>query len=376
MRNVLLILTHRYSFASHLPFTKKYNELILKTGLKVIYVNNPQDIMPNINKYKNELYGIAIYEQRIYDTYLYDNNLHIIDVFNLLQDLKKQGVKIFPDLDDQYFYDTKKYYKKMQHHHKELNMPNSKAIVFKKFNPDDYQLYIDKVFKKVYRLFKKGIFKIIIKKGFTYEQLGVVLLELNDNDNMEEIKNKLIKKLDRLEYIEDWKTNKMIPITELERGIDRVIIVQPYNEIVADRTKEYRCFFINGEFVNFFAFGAKWTKEGFIRYPNKCYEIDNKIHEHVFQMAKKTFDNFIMKYAKTKPPIIRIDISYMEKDYDDAIMIDNKYYRFYVNEIEIQPTFYVNLPLICKGVNMSTIKYQDKLAHALVNNISGSTNWQ
>jgi len=86
-------------------------------------------------------------------------------------------------------------------------------------------------------------------------------------------------------------------------------------------------------------------------------------------MAKNTFDNFIMKYAHNKPPIIRIDISYMEGEYDDMIMIDNKYYRFYVNEIEIQPTFYVNLPLVCNNINKSTIDYQEKLAYALVNRI-------
>ena len=194
--------------------------------------------------------------------------------------------------------------------------------------------------------------------------MSVKVLEFNFFDE-----NAIKKALDELEYMENWDTN--IKITDYEAGIDRILIIQPYNDIVSQRLNEFRCFFINGKFVNFFAHGARREEGRMKLYPNICY--NDKDYEHCFlrKYAYNIYNNYIKPINKN-PSIIRIDISYAIEDiYLDkySIEVNGQKRRYYVNEIEIQPTFYFNIPLLCNNIEKENLKFHYDVANALVNEI-------
>ena len=165
---------------------------------------------------------------------------------------------------------------------------------------------------------------------------------------------------------------------------DLVIIIQPYNSIVANRETEYRMWYLNSKFVGYFCFGIVKNEEGKVvkLIYNVKYDNSNKIHKHLLDLAEKIY-NFINNEVKkilNKPDFkllaLRIDMSYATDDiFQDeySVILDGKKYRFYCNELEnIDGTFYLNLPILDPKTNKKyeALEFQNKLVNILVNNLT------
>lgn len=90
------------------------------------------------------------------------------------------------------------------------------------------------------------------------------------------------------------------------------------------------------------------------------------------KLADKVFKKYVMIKATSVPAIIRIDISYAIDDiFIDkyAVNIDGEKRRYYVNEVEIEPTLYFNIPIECNGEIKYPVKFQYDVARALINKI-------
>lgn len=164
---------------------------------------------------------------------------------------------------------------------------------------------------------------------------------------------------------------------------DLIIIIQPYNSIVANRETEYRMWYLNSKFVGYFCFGIVKNDEGKVvkLLNNIKYDDTNEIHKHLLDLADKIykFINNEVKKILNKPDFkllaLRIDMSYATDDiFQDeySVMIDGKNYRFYCNELEnIDGTFYLNLPILDPKTHKKyeSIDFQNNLVNILVNNL-------
>jgi hypothetical protein len=215
----------------------------------------------------------------------------------------------------------------------------------------------------------------IIKVGYSADMADIYFIA-NTESAFIDINPKMIvqlKDVDKLKKIYDeyLKHDKM----------DLIVIVQPYNEIVADRHKEYRVWYVDDKFIGHFCFGIIKNKEGKVieLLNNQKYDSNNEIHFNILQLANKLY-KFILDEIRTylKNPsfkliALRLDMSYAVnpqlQDKNSIILTDNKKYRFYCNELEnIDGTYYLNLPVY----NNKTHKKEDSrnFQYSLINTIT------
>jgi hypothetical protein len=194
----------------------------------------------------------------------------------------------------------------------------------------------------------------IIKVGYSADMADIYFIDNMWNNSVNiNINPKMIVQL------KDVDSLKKIYDEYLEHDkMDLIIIVQPYNEIVADRHKEYRLWYVDDKFIGHFCFGIIKNKEGKIieLLDNQKYDSNNEIHYNILHLANKLYKfilNEIRTYLKNpsfKLIALRLDMSYAVnsqlQDESSVILSDNKKYRFYCNELEnIDGTYYLNLPV-------------------------------
>jgi hypothetical protein len=166
--------------------------------------------------------------------------------------------------------------------------------------------------------------------------------------------------------------------------MDLIFIVQPYNEIVADRHKEFRLWYVDDKFIGHFCFGIIKNKEGKITQllDNQKYDSNNEIHYNILRLADKLYKfilNEIRTYLKNpsfKLIALRLDMSYAVnpqlQDEWSITLSDNKKYRFYCNELEnIDGTYYLNLPIYDNKTHKKEDSgaFQYKLISSIINMI-------
>jgi hypothetical protein len=212
--------------------------------------------------------------------------------------------------------------------------------------------------------------RIVIKIGYSANGDNLYMIGDNSKDDVKMMET-VVKK-----YVAYVKQHRM--------GV--IVCVQPYN-VDMIRTNEYRCWFIEGEFVGYFCFGIIKSPTGSVLklLDNIRYNAANAVHRAVLRLAESVYKTaeFIKQY---KPIALRIDISFTcdsRLQDSDSRDIRGVQHRFYCNELEnIDGTYYFNIPVVAAdsanesahwnrhklqhGKKGDTVRQQKKLAAALI----------
>ena len=369
---------------------KRYNYLILKTPKKFIHY---------IEKIgKNNIGYVFLFQDIISDSYL--NNMKLINIINYCKKLEKNNIIFYPGIEITNLFASKRYYKILLDKMNYSVLPGSIVLKVKNFKDnEDIEYTVVKLYKICQDLIKK-FNKIIIKKGYSYNEVQVVVINKELLGNITKFTRKLLE-LDNKKFF-----GKKSDAKKWETNIDRYYIIQGYNKVIKDSKNEYRVFFINGE-----PSYISWNDET----PNQCvsdvnnvknkyvYQIkdiytnmkllnsdasslkkleenDIEISKEIIKFSMKVFNDFLKYFWVNKPtkyPIIfRTDISWAEdnifQDEHSVYLIKkNKKVRFYINELEIDPSHYFYNNLFCKTNKKINSKYiQEKVGKLIVNYIT------
>lgn len=369
-RNILVIVIERFSFKEKYVFTNYFYNKIKERGLKIIKVETPKDIINVIEENKNNIYGVYLFQDCICDSYLYDKSM--LFAYDYFICLEKYNIKVFPDIYMQYLFSSKKYNVDFEKNYPQYSLPHTETLVFENFNSKtDIVKFREITIKCIKKMYDNNIKHIFLKKGFSYESKSVVKLLLTDFVSDEQQINECLVKLER---VNNWKLE--LEISKYEDGLNRILIIQPYNKIVENRKNEFRCFFINGKFVNFFVNGDQRRNGGYISLPHIRYDNEDNNHRYMKWFAYNVYNNYIKKQTSKEPSIIRIDLSYAIDEFLDkySVTINGEKRRYYVNEIENQPSFYFGYNFIHKTKKYKYDKYEYNVADALVDEIYNANN--
>ena len=407
-RKVCVIQYNKYNLQDRDKFPKIFFKKMLITKLKdngfeVILLNTdyPKQINDIIESGKKISLLLNFEDYYIRFSRHFHSNLNMKDVYHFYQLLEQSGTVIYPPPAFHLYTNSKTYaielYKRSEYilpHSKQflllatnatatINATAATNAATNATNATNDTTTTDGV-KETWSSIKKHLKAIkeispysIIKVGYSADMADIYFIaNTNSSYTSININPKMIvqlKDVDKLKKIYDeyLKQDKM----------DLIVIVQPYNEIVADRHKEYRVWYVDDKFIGHFCFGIIKNKEGKIieLLNNQKYDSDNEIHYNILQLANKLY-KFILDEIRTylKNPsfkliALRLDMSYAVnpqlQDRESVILADNKKYRFYCNELEnIDGTYYLNLPVY----NNKTHKKEDSrnFQYSLINTIT------
>ena len=294
----------------------------------------------------------------------FHSNLNMKDVYQFYLELEKKGVKIYPPPKFHIYTNSKSYALEL-YKNNELVLPHSKVFKLKKDKKEWTKIYNH--CKKLKQLCDFTVIKV----SFSADMIDIFYVR---NDKTKTI-NKFIE-------FEEFDKIKELYNSYIEKDeLDLVIIVQPYNKIVSQRDNEYRMWYINDKFVDYFCFGPERNSKGeLVRLiENQKYNQNNQIHKNIKFMGDKLYEFIKQKIRKHmkdnnfKIIALRLDMSYaIDELFLDkyTVTIDNKKYRFYCNELEnIDGTFYINIPITDTTNNkkFDTRFFQNTLTNAIIN---------
>ena len=371
-KKLCIIFNNKYNLRERDKFPKVYFLSLLKRKLE----ENNYDIILLKEDYPNEIRKI-MKERKIdlilnfEDYYIrfsrqFHSNMNLKEVYNFYLDLEDQGIKIYPPAKFHIYTNSKSYalelYKK-----NEFILPNSKVF---KLNGKESE------WEKIYNYCKKlkSICNFsVIKVSFSADMIDIFYIRNNKNES-----------IDNFIEFEDFNNIKDLYNSYIKKDeLELIIIVQPYNKIVSERENEYRMWYIDDKFVNYFCFGPKRDSKGELikLIENIKYNENNEIHNNLKLLGDKLYNflkNKIRKHMKNKNfkiIALRLDMSYsVDKIFIDKYSknINNQKYRFYCNEIEnIDGTFYINIPILDTTNNQKydTRYFQNTLTTSIINNI-------
>ena len=306
----------------------------------------------------------------------FHSELNLQDVYQFYKVLEKTGTKIYPPPDFHIYTNSKTYALEM-YKHSEYILPHSKTYLLKK-SVEKNNLIWKSMIEHLLTL-KKICDCTVIKVGYSADMKDVYFINNNSSDLL---KNKLSEDIPSAQIIDFNIINDLEVIRKLYNEyieydkLDLVVIIQPYNKIVANRETEYRMWYIDGTFIGYFCYGIIKNKEGKVvkLLNNEMYNYENKIHNNLLHLGNKLY-NFINKEIKKvmndpdfKIIALRLDMSYaVEKIFQDkySVKINDENYRFYCNEMEnIDGTFYLNLPI--KNTKINKFNDNSKIQYKLV----------
>lgn len=374
-------------------------ETLKKQNSKYEYIilNGPTDFVKNVNDIgKDKIRAIFFFHDVFSDSVL--NKMTIMEMKKFLLDLQNEHkVILYPGIDKTMLFGSKEYYKILIKKMPYAVLPESKVYTF--YN---YQGYKDEktIISKLYNTAKyllKNHEKVVIKKGFSYEAKQVKVIDKDLIFDFYDFRN-IATKLN-LKYFWDIKTSAI----DMDVGIDRHYIIQPYNKIVKDRFNEFRVFFLNGsakyitwqtDFDNLCVNDIENIDDNIElnndkRYIYKVFDSEGNIIENerktkeynkfllieILRFSKKVYKDFLPYFWKGEghPILFRTDISYaidpifMDKYSINIKGMDSKV-RLYVNELEIDPTNYFFNNTVCKKNKIITSEYLEKIFGNLINN--------
>jgi len=365
-------------------FYKQLKRKLEEKGYKVILFKSdyPKEINDILDKQKIDLI-INFEDYYIRYSRHFHSNLNLADAYKFYQLLEEKNIKIYPPPRFHIYTNSKEYALELYKHTKFV-LPHSKTFLLKYYENNDNtdnKKEKTKIEEHINKLSKICVYTLI-KVSYSADMVDIFFIKNNDKSDI-----KLPLAI----------TNNVININELDKVFklydkylkfdkrDLIIIIQPYNSIVANRETEYRMWYLNSKFVGYFCFGIVKNEEGKVvkLIYNVKYDNSNKIHKHLLDLADKIY-NFINNEVKkilNKPDFkllaLRIDMSYATDDiFQDeysVILEDGKKYRFYCNELEnIDGTFYLNLPILDPKTNKKyeALEFQNKLVNILVNNLT------
>lgn len=362
-KKICVIQYNKYNLQDRDKFPKIFfKKLLIKklkeNGFEVILLNTDypkqiNDIIEGGNKI-NLLLNFEDYYIRF--SRHFHSNLNMKNVYHFYQLLEQSGTIIYPP-PAFHLYTNSKMYAIELYKHSEFVLPYSNQFLLKA-SVDNERSEGNKgpwgSIKKHLKALRDISAYSIIKVGYSADMADIYFVDNMWNDGVNiNINPKMIVQL------KDIDSLKKIYDEYLEHDkMDLIIIVQPYNEIVADRHKEYRLWYVDDKFIGHFCFGIIKNKEGKIieLLDNQKYDSNNEIHYNILHLANKLYKfilNEIRTYLKNpsfKLIALRLDMSYAVnprlQDESSVILSDNKKYRFYCNELEnIDGTYYLNLPV-------------------------------
>ena len=307
--------------------------------LEVILVRKYRSVLKLIEEHKQNLYGVYFFQDMITDSYLF--NKSIGSMLSTLVELQSQ-VKIFPDLKLTNWFSSKAYMATLP---SKYNLPYTKTFLIPPSVDPTAQIW-------AYLQTLSHLSKVVIKKGYSYETMSVQKVKLPIPQH------ELQKGLKEINWIYNY--DREIDMRLYEKGCDKVYIVQPWNRVVKNRENEYRYFFVQGKPVDFFSHG----------YGEKHSCVFTCPHTKPLQaLAQDVFHNFVLPHCPYIPAVLRIDMSYTKDPLlqdDQSLVVKGEKIRYYVNEIEIQPSFFFDTEVDC---GKDTVKFQKNVLQALIREI-------
>lgn len=383
---------HTYKAASQLIDVLNKNN----SKYKYIILNGPQLFVENINSIgKENIRAIFFFHDVFSDSIL--NKMTIMEMKKYLLNLQDEhDIYLYPGIDKTILFGSKEYYKILIKQMPYAVLPDSKVYTFNNYQGyKDEKLITSKLFNTAKYLLKKHE-KVVIKKGFSYEGKQVKTINKDLVFEFYDFRQE-IKKLN-IKHFWDIRSSAI----DMDVGIDRHYIIQPYNSIVTNGFNEYRVFFYNGhakyitwksDFDNLCTADIENIDSNIIitndkKYIFKVYDKDGNIIDNesitrefnknllieILRFSKKVYKDFLPLFwhNETPPILFRTDISFaidpllMDKHSIDIDGMDSKV-RLYVNELEIDPTNYFFNNTFCKKNEEMTSEYFEKLFGNLIN---------
>ena len=364
-------------------FYKQLKRKLEEKGYKVILFKSdyPKEINDILNKQKIDLI-INFEDYYIRYSRHFHSNLNLADAYKFYEILEEKNIKIYPPPRFHIYTNSKEYALEL-YKHTEFVLPHSKTFLLKydDNNDNNDNKNEKRKIEEHIDISSKICDYTLIKVSYSADMVDIFFIKNNNKSNI-----KLPLAI----------TNNVININELDKVFklydkylkydkrDLVIIIQPYNSIVANRETEYRMWYLNSKFVGYFCFGIVKNEEGKVvkLIYNVKYDNSNKIHKYLLDLAEKIY-NFINNEVKkilNKPDFkllaLRIDMSYATDEiFQDeySVILDGKKYRFYCTELEnLDGTFYLNLPILDPKTHKKyeALEFQNNLVNILVNNLT------
>lgn len=388
-KKVCIIQYNKYNLQDRDKFPKIFfKKLLIKkledNGFEVILLNTdyPKQINDIIESGKKINLLLNFEDYYIRFSRHFHSNLNIKDVYYFYQLLEQSGTVIYPP-PAFHLYTNSKTYAIELYKHREYVLPHSKQFLLPT-NNDKEQGKIWSSIKKHLKAIKDVSPYSIIKVGYSADMADIYFIANTENTILD---IKLIKLINPNMIVQLKDVDKLKKIYDEYLHYDKmdlIVIVQPYNEIVADRHKEYRLWYVDDKFIGHFCFGIIKNKEGKIieLLNNQKYDSTNEIHYNILELANKLY-KFILDEIRTylKNPsfkliALRLDMSYAVnphlQDKDSVTLSNNKKYRFYCNELEnIDGTYYLNLPVYNNKTHKKedSSAFQYKLISSIINMI-------
>ena len=391
LKKLCIIQYNKYNLQSRDKFPKIFllgllTKRLEQKGYKVILLKSdyPKEINDLLERYKKIDLILNFEDYYIRFSRHFHSGLNLRDAYEFYKTLEKTGTVIYPPPDFHIYTNSKTYALEM-YKNPEFVLPHSKVFLLKDASSDN--IVWKEMVEHLSQLKKITDFSII-KVGYSADMADVYFIN-NRGINIEEIEeNHLLYRFPRKQIITFNSNEDLEVIRRLYKEyitfdkLDLVVIIQPFNPIVANRNTEYRMWYINGRFIGYFCFGIIRDKDGKLikLIDNKQYNSDNLIDKNLLELGNKLY-KFIEKEIKNhikkddfKIIALRLDMSYATEDIfldKYSIEIDGKKYRFYCNEIEnIDGTYYLNLPTI--DVNTGKKKDNSYFQYKLVDTIIDS----
>jgi hypothetical protein len=296
------------------------------------------------------------------------SGMNLADAYAFYKKLQSNGTVIYPPPDFSYYTNSKTYSVDLHDtpENEEFILPHSKTFLFSYSGKTGKSF--DQTRKEMLAYFKTVHEKtdyVIVKNGFSADMTDVYLVISQKAASEMELPRELEKAFPEDKcFVMNENISELINIyTDFirENHVDLVVIAEPYNKIVSNRKNEYRMWYLEGKFVDYFCFGIERDDKGKVKLiDNIVYNSKNEIHFQLKKLTDKLYQT-ILKNVRTilndddfVPVAMRFDMSYAR----DAMFMD-KYaveinhkevkgkVRFYCNEVEnMDGTFYTNIPVL------------------------------
>lgn len=345
-RNIIIFVYFKAAYVGYDFRTKFIENFVEKRGYEIIILKHSQNfyavIEENLDKIAILYIHTTIYRIAGFDWFR-NSKYDTFDKFlQFLQELKSHDIIIQPQIEMREIFDTKIYNKIFIDHYPAFGLPKTKVLVFKNTIMDNM---IPKIVKKTNKMLKT-FDNVVIKKGYASVSRGNLYVtgETDLKDELQKFKN--VDSTDYHKYDSDY----------FEHGSPRVIVVQPFNEIIYKRENEFRLHFINNKYMGYVCHGADWNVEPPIFYHSMLYDKTDKNHKHLLNIALQVKE-FINEHVP-HPIIFRVDMSYSTNPNcqdEHSVFIQNEQRRYYVNEIELTPTLYFDTYIKTKNTRPFTI---------------------
>ena len=218
--------------------------------------------------------------------------MNLADAHAFYKKLQSNGTVIYPPPDFSFYTNSKTYSVDLHDapENEEFVLPHSKTFLFSYSGKSGKSF--DQTRKEMLAYFKTVHEKtdyVIVKNGFSADMTDVYLVLSQKAASENELPKEIEKAFpeDKI-FVMNENVSDLVDIYSdfiRENHVDLVVIAEPYNKIVSSRKNEYRMWYLEGKFVDYFCFGIERDDKGKIKLiDNIVYNSKNEIHFQIFQL--------------------------------------------------------------------------------------------